>query len=120
MSDTENAATEGAGAAEMENEELARLLHIDGDNEDELANARLYLLAAEEYLAGRVPVMSLEEYTVLLQRLVPLIPDQVTVHRLTGDGPKRLLLAPLWSADKKHVMNTVEHALRNTERRELP
>lgn len=52
MSDTENAATEGAGAAEMENEELARLLHIDEDNDAELANARLYLLAAEEYLAG--------------------------------------------------------------------
>ena len=74
---------------------------------------------AEEYLAGRVPVMCLEEYTALLQRLVPLIPDSVTVHRLTGDGPKRLLLAPLWTADKKRVMNTVEHALRNTERRIL-
>ena len=74
---------------------------------------------AEEYLAGRVPVMRLEEYTALLQRLVPLIPDSVTVHRLTGDGPKRLLLAPLWTADKKRVMNTVEHALRNIERREL-
>ena len=67
---------------------------------------------AEEYLAGRVPVMTLEEYTALLLRLVPLIPDTVTVHRLTGDGPKRLLLAPLWSADKKRVMNTVNHALR--------
>ena len=56
--------------------------------------------------------MTLEEYTALLLRLVPLIPDTVTVHRLTGDGPKRLLLAPLWSADKKRVMNTVNHALR--------
>jgi len=52
MSDTENTATEGTEAAEMENEELARLLHIDGDNEDELANARTYLSGAEEFLAG--------------------------------------------------------------------
>ncbi len=67
---------------------------------------------AEEYLAGRVPVMTPEEYTALLLRLVPLIPDTVTVHRLTGDGPKRLLMAPLWTADKKRVINMVNKALR--------
>lgn len=52
MSESENATTEGTEAAEMGKEELARLLHIDEDNEEELANASLYLLAAEEYLAG--------------------------------------------------------------------
>ena len=66
----------------------------------------------QEYLAGRVPVMTLEEYTALLRRLLPLLPEHMVVHRLTGDGPKKLLIAPLWSADKKRVLNTL--------RREIP
>ena len=66
----------------------------------------------QEYLAGRVPVMNLEEYTALLRRLLPLLPEHMVVHRLTGDGPKKLLIAPLWSADKKRVLNTL--------RREIP
>ena len=61
----------------------------------------------KEYLAGRVPVMSLEEYAALLKDLLPLIPDDVVIHRLTGDGPKKLLVAPLWSGDKKRVLNTI-------------
>ena len=66
----------------------------------------------KEYLAGRVPVMSLEDYTALLTRLLALLPEKMVVHRLTGDGPKRLLAAPVWSADKKRVLNTL--------RREIP
>lgn len=66
----------------------------------------------KEYLAGRVPVMTLEEYAALLRRLLALLPEGMVVHRLTGDGPKKLLLAPLWSADKKKVLNTL--------RREIP
>ena len=62
---------------------------------------------AREYLAGRVRVLSEDEYIDILKRCVPLIPDSVAVHRLTGDGDKRLLLAPLWSADKKHVLNRI-------------
>ena len=66
----------------------------------------------KEYLAGRVPVLTLEEYTALLTRLLALLPEDMIVHRLTGDGPKKLLAAPDWSADKKRVMNTL--------RREIP
>ncbi|MBR6365658.1 MAG: TIGR01212 family radical SAM protein [Lachnospiraceae bacterium] len=62
---------------------------------------------AEEYDAGKVPVMEFEEYIDLLCELVPLIPHEMVIHRLTGDGDKKLLIAPLWSADKKRVLNKV-------------
>ncbi len=61
----------------------------------------------KEYVEGRVPVMSLDEYVDLLRELLPLIPDTVVIHRLTGDGPRRLLVAPLWSSDKKRVLNEI-------------
>ena len=60
-----------------------------------------------DYLQEKVPVMSMEEYLDLLKELLPMIPDDVVIHRLTGDGPKRLLVAPLWTADKKKVINAI-------------
>ena len=65
----------------------------------------------EDYKAGKVPVMEMEEYMDLLRELIPLIPDEVIVHRLTGDGPKKLLAAPLWTADKKRVLNEIKKLL---------
>lgn len=62
---------------------------------------------AEEYLAGRVPVLSLEQYVYLLERCLAVLPPHMVVHRLTGDGAKKDLLAPLWSGDKKRVLNTI-------------
>ena len=62
--------------------------------------------------ARPIRIMTLEEYTDLLCTLLPLIPKDVVIHRLTGDGPKRLLLAPLWSGDKKRVLNTINKAIR--------
>lgn len=61
----------------------------------------------QDYLAGKVPVMTMEEYMALLQELIPLIPNDIVVHRLTGDGPKKILVAPLWTADKKKVLNEI-------------
>ena len=58
-----------------------------------------------EYLAGRVPVMTEEEYIALVADLLKRIPEDIVIHRLTGDGDKKILVAPLWSADKKHVLN---------------
>ena len=62
---------------------------------------------AQEYQAGRVKALTEDEYIETLKKCVPLIPDSVVVHRLTGDGDKRLLTAPLWSADKKHVLSRI-------------
>ena len=62
----------------------------------------------EDYKMGKVKVMSMEEYMDLLAELLPIIPDNVIVHRLTGDGPKSLLVAPLWTGDKKRVLNAIK------------
>lgn len=63
---------------------------------------------ALEYVKGRVNIMTLDEYTDLLCDCIERLPPDMVIHRLTGDGPKRLLLAPLWSADKKRVLNAIQ------------
>ena len=66
---------------------------------------------AEEYAAGKFACMSLEEYGEILKKCVCLLPEQVVVHRITGDGAKKDLIAPLWSADKKRVLNYLHKVL---------
>lgn len=66
---------------------------------------------ASDYKAGKFKALSLEEYVEILRRCAELIPEDTVVHRLTGDGPKKSLIAPLWSADKKTVINRVNRAL---------
>ena len=61
----------------------------------------------KEYRQGKIHVLSEDEYMDILKACVSLIPDDVVIHRLTGDGDKKLLAAPLWSADKKHVLNRI-------------
>ena len=67
---------------------------------------------ADEYAAGLFDVMSMEEYIAALEECVRQLPPQITIHRLTGDGDKKYLVAPLWSADKKRVLNEVNAAFR--------
>ena len=66
---------------------------------------------AEEYRAGKFRTLELEEYIDILRLCVPLLKPETVVHRLTGDGDKKLLIAPLWSADKKRVINAINKAL---------
>lgn len=71
----------------------------------------LHVLAGTDlgvlYQNGHLPVLSLEEYLPLLAGCIQRLSPETVVHRLTGDGPKRLLLAPAWSADKKRVLNGI-------------
>lgn len=67
---------------------------------------------ARDWRAGRVPIMSMEEYVSLVCDCVSILPAETVVHRLTGDGPKRLLLAPEWSTDKKRVLNALSSELK--------
>ena len=55
--------------------------------------------------------MSMDAYFDVLTEILPLIPEDTVIYRLTGDGPKRTLLAPLWSSDKKKVLNTLHKRL---------
>ena len=76
------------------------LLHI-------LKNTRL----ATEYEQGRVQALTLEEYAEILKRCISALPPEIVVHRITGDGAKRDLIAPLWSADKKKTLNYLHQYL---------
>lgn len=65
---------------------------------------------ADDYRAGKVPVLSLEEYIAVLEDCLAVLPPEMVIHRLTGDGAKKNLLAPLWSANKKNVLNAIQAA----------
>lgn len=60
---------------------------------------------ADEYRRNPFPVLSMEEYLALLGKCIAHLREDIVIHRLTGDGPKNLLIAPMWSADKKKVLN---------------
>lgn len=74
---------------------------------------------ADEYRECKVDVLSLEKYTSIIKHCVEIIPDNVVIHRLTGDGAKKDLIAPLWSADKKHVLNTINKAIGEYSKKSL-
>ena len=81
------------------------LLHI-------LKNTRL----EREYREKPFKILSLDEYTEILINCLRILPESVVIHRMTGDGDKRLLVEPLWSADKKRVLNTINKAIREAKR----
>lgn len=80
-----------------------QLLHILKDTD----LADYYNTAPPEEFA----CMSLDAYASVLNDLLLLIPEDTVVYRITGDGPKQSLIAPLWSGDKKKVLNTLQHCL---------
>ena len=80
------------------------LLHI-------LQNTRL----AAEYEVGRVQALTLEEYAAILKNCISVLPPETVVHRITGDGAKKDLIAPLWSADKKKTLNFLNQYLKNEQ-----
>ena len=81
------------------------LLHI-------LKNTRL----EREYREKPFKILSLDEYTEILINCLRILPESVVIHRMTGDGDKKLLVEPLWSADKKKVLNTINKAIREAKR----
>jgi len=67
---------------------------------------------ATEYESGKISVLSEDEYIEILKRLTDIIPDNVIIHRLTGDGDKKILIAPMWSANKRHVINRINKEIK--------
>ena len=63
---------------------------------------------AEDYRRNPFPVFTMEEYTDLVVECLKHLPKETVVHRLTGDGPKSLLIEPKWSGDKKKVLNLLQ------------
>ncbi len=69
---------------------------------------------ADDYRNGKFELPSLEKYTELVLGCLKRIPQTMVVHRLTGDGAKRDLIAPLWSGDKKKVLNFINNKIKTT------
>lgn len=67
---------------------------------------------AKDYLAGKFACLTMEEYGLWLKTCIGLLPEHIVVHRITGDGAKKDLIAPLWSGDKKRVINYLNRILR--------
>ena len=65
----------------------------------------------KDYLKGKFRCLSMEEYALWLKACIRELPEEAVVHRITGDGAKRDLVAPLWSADKKRVLNFLHKEL---------
>lgn len=66
---------------------------------------------AEDYAAGKFEVLSMEEYGEILKTCISVLPEHTVIHRITGDGAKKDLIAPMWSADKKKVLNYLHKVL---------
>lgn len=64
-----------------------------------------------EYLQGKVRTLTLPEYVNLLEKCLQIIPEDMVIHRITGDGDKKLLVAPMWSGDKKRVLAEINRMI---------
>lgn len=65
-----------------------------------------------EYKKGKFACLSLEEYAESLRACIAVLPSDIVVHRITGDGDKKSLVAPLWSSDKKKTLNFLNRYLK--------
>lgn len=68
---------------------------------------------AKDYEAGKFQCLELEEYAQILDRCLAVLPEHTVVHRITGDGAKKDLIAPMWSGDKKRVLHYLNTHLKN-------
>ena len=89
---------------------------MDYLNHQDIQGIKLQLLhvlkntdLAADYLEGKFSVYTMEEYLDLLIDCLEHLSPDIVIHRLTGDGPKDLLIAPLWSSKKRTVLNTLHH-----------
>ena len=82
---------------------------------DGIKITNLYILKdtdlEKDYLNNKVFPLTMEEYFDLIKKALKIIPPEVVIHRLTGDPPKKLLIAPKWSTDKKRTLNIVNSLL---------
>ncbi len=70
---------------------------------------------AADYLAGRFRTLERDEYLSFVMRCLANLRPDLVIHRLTGDGPKELLIAPLWSQAKRSVLNDLHHRLKEAQ-----
>lgn len=94
---------------ETEQDMLASVDFAVKNGTDGIKITSLYILKGTDlqthYENGEFRALEMEEYFELIKKALLRLPENIVIHRLTGDGPKSLLIAPLWTADKKRVLN---------------
>lgn len=68
---------------------------------------------AKDYEQGKFTALEMDQYFKMLKKALEIIPPEIVIHRLTGDGAKNILIAPEWIANKRHVMNELKRFLTN-------
>lgn len=101
---------------ESREEMLQSVSYVAHSGADGIKLQLLHLLKgtdlAAEYAKKPFHIFTLTEYTDLICDCIELLPENMVVHRITGDGDKRLLIEPQWSGNKRLVLNTINKALR--------
>ena len=96
---------------ETEEQMLASVKHCVDVGTDGIKFTCLYVLKdtvlEQKWRSGSFEVLGEEEYFDIVEKALKLLPSDIVIHRLTGDGPKKLLLAPMWTADKRSVINYI-------------
>lgn len=104
---------------ETEDMMLATVRHVASVGSNGIKLQLLHVLQGtdleQDYRDGVFEVMTMEEYTNLVVKCLRELPPDMVVHRMTGDGARRSLVAPLWSTDKKRVLNTLTRKIREAQ-----
>lgn len=94
---------------ETENDIINSTQYVINCGTDGLKFTVLYILRGtgieNDYLSGKFDTLSMEEYFSIIKKIMSIVPNNIVIHRLTGDGPKKILIAPEWTKDKKKVLN---------------
>lgn len=98
-------------------EDMARSVrYVVNSGADGIKLQLLHVLKRTElekmYLNGEFETFNLDDYVNTVCDMIALVPKSVTIHRITGDAPKKLLVSPTWSADKKRVLNAISRELK--------
>lgn len=97
--------------------DMLQSVRYAGERSDGIKLQLLHVLKGtdllRDYENGKFQTLDMDEYIDILFGCIEILPKNVVIHRLTGDGDKKLLVAPLWSADKKRVLNAINKALRD-------
>ena len=103
---------------ESEEDMLESVKYVCQSQIDGIKLQLLHIIAgtdlAKDYEKGLFKTLEFDKYVELIAKCVAIIPKNIVIHRLTGDGAKKDLIAPLWSADKKRVLNAINKALRES------
>ena len=96
---------------ESEKDILETMQYLNGQDIQGIKLQLLHVLEGTDlavlYRAGGFQTFSLEEYVDLVIDCIALLPPETVIHRISGDGPKKLLVAPVWSGNKRLVLNSM-------------